>query len=93
VVGGSVWPGEPGRRDLPIVAANANSGNPHYEPHARGSAGVKAGDFMLLDIWEEEHAQRGLLRHYLDRRDQDAIGKQVEIFNIVSRARDAGIKK
>ena len=37
--------------DPPIVAVNANSGNPHYEPRADRSAPIKRGDFVLLDIW------------------------------------------
>src|ERR1700693_4734029 len=31
--------------DPPLVAVNANSGNPHYEPHAEGSAPIHEGDF------------------------------------------------
>src|ERR1700724_2236415 len=37
--------------DLPIVAVNANSANPHYEPHAGGSAPIRQGDFVLVDVW------------------------------------------
>jgi Xaa-Pro dipeptidase len=80
--------------DLPIVAVNANSGNPHYEPHAQGSSAVKAGDFMLLDIWAKKNTPNAV---YYDITWTGVIGtpseKQVEIFNIVTGARDAGIKK
>ncbi len=41
--------------DPPIVAVNANSGNPHYEPHAEGSAKIREGDFVLLDVWAKEN--------------------------------------
>src|SRR5262249_8373284 len=41
--------------DPPIVAVNANAGNPHYEPRAQGSATIKAGDFVLLDIWGKKN--------------------------------------
>ena len=80
--------------DLPIVAVNANSGNPHYEPRAQGSAAIKAGDFMLLDIWAKKNTPNAV---YYDITWTGVIGapseKQVEIFNIVTGGRDAGIKK
>ncbi len=35
----------------PIVAVNGNAGNPHYEPHAQGSALIRENDLLLLDVW------------------------------------------
>ena len=37
------------------MAVNANSGNPHYEPKAEGSAQIKPGDFVLLDVWGKKN--------------------------------------
>src|SRR5437764_5029335 len=37
--------------DPPIVAVNANSGNPHYEPSAKHPVPIREGDFVLLDVW------------------------------------------
>ncbi|MGE5323393.1 MAG: M24 family metallopeptidase [Actinomycetota bacterium] len=80
--------------DLPIVAVNANSGNPHYEPKAQGSAEIKSGDFVLLDIWGKKNTPAAV---YYDITWTGVIGtptdRQVEIFNVVSGARDAGVKK
>ena len=80
--------------DLPIVAVNANSGNPHYSPSAQGSAAIKPGDHVLLDIWAKKNTPNAV---YYDITWTGVIGtpseKQVEIFNIVSGARDAGVKK
>ena len=80
--------------DLPIVAVNANSGNPHYGPSAATSSPIKAGDFVLLDIWAKKDTPNAV---YYDITWTGVLGtpteKQVEIFNIVSGARDAGIKK
>lgn len=94
------WIGENFRRegivteDLPIVAVNANSGNPHYEPKADGSAVMKPGDFVLLDIWGKKNTPGAV---YYDITWTGVIGnptdRQVEIFNIVTGARDAGVKK
>jgi len=94
------WIGETFRRegivteDLPIVAVNANSGNPHYEPKAEGAATMKPGDFVLLDIWGKKNTPGAV---YYDITWTGVIGdptdRQVEIFNIVTGARDAGVKK
>jgi Xaa-Pro dipeptidase len=37
--------------DGPIVAANANAANPHYEPAAEATSEIRAGDFLLIDMW------------------------------------------
>ena len=80
--------------DPPVVAVNANSGNPHYEPHAEGSAPIRDGDFVLLDIWAKKDAPGSV---YYDITWTGFIGKspsdkQREIFQIVRDARDAGVK-
>jgi Xaa-Pro aminopeptidase len=80
--------------DLPIVGANSNSGNPHYEPKAESSATIRPGDFVLLDVWGKKNTPNAV---YYDITWTGVIGtpteKQVEIFNVVSGARDAGIRK
>ncbi len=80
--------------DPPIVAVNANSGNPHYEPHAQGSAKIKEGDFILLDVWAKQNTPNAV---YYDITWTGFVGKAPgerhrEIFNIVTGARDAGVK-
>ncbi|MFB3829022.1 MAG: M24 family metallopeptidase [Bryobacteraceae bacterium] len=37
--------------DGPIVGVNANAANPHYEPTESVSREIRAGDFVLLDMW------------------------------------------
>jgi Xaa-Pro dipeptidase len=80
--------------DLPVVAVNAHSGDPHYGPPAQGSATIHDGDFILLDIWAKKNSPNAV---YYDITWTGVMGtpteKQVEIFNIVSGARDAGVKK
>jgi Xaa-Pro aminopeptidase len=80
--------------DLPIVAVNANSGNPHYEPTGEGSSPIKPGDLVLLDIWGKKNTPGAV---YYDITWTGVIGtptdRQVEIFNVVTGARDAGVKK
>jgi Xaa-Pro aminopeptidase len=41
--------------DPPIVAVNANAGNPHYEPHASHPVPIREGDLVLLDVWGKKN--------------------------------------
>jgi Xaa-Pro dipeptidase len=80
--------------DPPIVAVNANSGNPHYEPHAEGSSPIREGDFVLLDVWGKKDVPASV---YYDITWTGFVGKapsdkQREIFQTVRDARDAGVK-
>jgi Xaa-Pro dipeptidase len=80
--------------DPPVVAVNANSGNPHYEPHAEGSAAIREGDFVLLDVWAKKNTPDAV---YYDITWTGFVGKapsdrQREIFEVVTGARDAGVR-
>jgi len=80
--------------DPPIVAVNANSGNPHYEPNAANSAPIREGDFVLLDVWGKKNTPGAV---YYDITWTGFVGKAPsdrmrEIFNIVRQARDAGVR-
>jgi Xaa-Pro aminopeptidase len=80
--------------DPPVVAVNANSGNPHYEPHAEGSAPIREGDFVLLDIWAKKNTPGAV---YYDITWTGFVGKAPsdrhrEVFEIVRGAREAGVK-
>ncbi len=35
----------------PIVAANANASDPHYEPHRDRASKIRKGDLVLIDMW------------------------------------------
>jgi Xaa-Pro dipeptidase len=80
--------------DPPIVAVNAHSGDPHYEPQARNSAPIREGDFVLLDVWAKKNTSGAV---YYDITWTGFVGKAPsdrmrEIFQIVSQSRDAGVK-
>lgn len=36
---------------MPICAVNAHSADPHFEPQKTGSAQIKRGDWVLIDLW------------------------------------------
>jgi Xaa-Pro dipeptidase len=80
--------------DPPIVAVNANSGNPHYSPTAETSKPIREGDFVLLDIWGKTQAPGAV---YYDITWTGFVGKAPsdrirQIFEVVCGARDAGVK-
>ena len=80
--------------DLPVVAVNANSGNPHYAPEPGNSKPIRQGDFVLLDIWAKKNTPEAV---YYDITWTGFVGKSPsdrmqEVFNIVRQARDIGVK-
>jgi Xaa-Pro aminopeptidase len=79
--------------DPPIVAVNANSGNPHYEPSAKRPVPIREGDFVLLDVWAKKNTTGAV---FYDITWTGVVGKpsdrQREIFKIVSEGRDIGAK-
>src|SRR6266567_4848578 len=80
--------------DPPIVAVNANSGDPHYGPSSERSAPIREGDFVLLDIWAKKNVPDAV---YYDITWVGFIGKKPsdrmqEVFGVVRDARNAGAK-
>ena len=80
--------------DPPIVAVNANAGNPHYEPHASRPVPIREGDLVLLDVWGKKNTPGAT---YYDITWMGFVGsrpsaRMQEIFHIVRDARDAGVK-
>lgn len=74
----------------PIVAVNANSADPHYSPATDTSAIIRAGDFVLIDLWGRERGARSVFGDitwtaYVGDRVPDDIR---EVFDVVARARD-----
>jgi Xaa-Pro dipeptidase len=80
--------------DPPIVAVNANAGNPHYEPRAEHPVPIREGDLVLLDVWGKKNIPAAV---YYDVTWMGFVGsapsdRMREIFAIVRDARDAGVK-
>lgn len=78
----------------PIVAVNANSANPHYEPTRERNAPIKRGDFVLLDVWAKLKKPGAV---YVDQTWTGYVGETVpeeytRIFNLVREARDAAVE-
>ena len=80
--------------DPPIVAVNANAGNPHYEPRSDHPITIREGDLVLLDVWGKKNTPAAV---YYDVTWMGFVGsapsnRMREIFAIVRDARDAGVK-
>jgi len=78
----------------PIVAINANAGNPHYEPTAKTSSPIRSGDLLLLDLWCREKGEEAV---FADITWMGFVGKTVpgrydDVWKAVSGARDAAIQ-
>jgi Xaa-Pro aminopeptidase len=79
----------------PICAVNKNSGDPHYAPMPGKDDVIRSGDFVLIDLWAKLARPRAV---YSDLTRVAFVGPKVperheKIFQIVARARDAGIAR
>ena len=80
--------------DPPLVAVNANSGNAHYETTRDGSAPIRAGDFVMLDVWAKLRRPGAVYYDitwvgFLGERPPERI---LRVFSIVTAARDRAIE-
>lgn len=78
----------------PIVAVNAHTADPHYEPTAAAQAQIRPGDFVLIDMWAKLDRARAV---YYDITWTGVCGPpdgQVQaVFEVVRRARDQAIAR
>jgi Xaa-Pro dipeptidase len=77
----------------PIVAVGPHSGDPHYEPVAGSDAEIRAGDFVLVDLWAKLDRARSVYSDltHVAFLGQEVPPRQAEVFRIVAAARDAAI--
>jgi Xaa-Pro aminopeptidase len=79
----------------PIVGVGPHSGDPHYEPRPGDDGLIRAGDFLLVDLWAKLDKPRAV---YSDLTWTAFVGKDVpekyvKVFNVVAAARDAAIQR
>ncbi len=79
----------------PIVAANANCSNPHYEPEEQSSSPIMPGDFVLIDLWAKLGQPDAV---YYDITWTGFCGtkpkpEMIKVFETVRDARDAAVKR
>lgn len=78
----------------PIVGANVNAADSHYSPPDKGSAPIRRGDLVLLDLWAKLDVPEGV---YYDITWMAFCADEVpthmrEAFATVVAARDTGIR-
>jgi len=82
---GLEWP------DGPIVAVNAHSGDPHYEPTAESSALIRPGDWVLIDLWARKPGDENVFADitWVGYVGAEVPARQQQVFEVVRAARDA----
>lgn len=78
----------------PVVAVNANAGNPHYQPGPQGSAAIGRNQLILLDLWGKLESPGAV---YADISWMGFTGSEVPpqaaaAFAAAARARDAAVE-
>jgi Xaa-Pro aminopeptidase len=79
----------------PIVAVNANSGNPHYEPTIKQRSPIRPGDLILFDFWARLPHHGAIFADYtwvaFAGSKDEILAQQREVFEVVRSARDTAI--
>lgn len=78
-------------RHPPIVAVGPHSADPHYRVPESGGAILSNGDFILIDLWAKEPAGTYADITWTGCLDTVVPSRPASIFEIVRRARDAGV--
>ena len=78
----------------PIVAVNAKSSDPHYAPTATETQAIKAGDFILIDLWAKQKEPDAVFADttWVAYAGKTVPAQYVEIFEIVKEARDRAVR-
>jgi Xaa-Pro aminopeptidase len=79
--------------DGPVVAANAHSADPHFEPTEKNSLVISHGDWVLIDLWGKTQEEEAM---YADITWTAYVGNKVpnnnqEVFDVVTGGRDAAL--
>lgn len=81
--------------DGPIVAANAHSGDPHFEVSAERPSPIQAGDWVLIDLWARTPGDHNIFSDitWVGFVGASPSAKHREVFTAVKRARDAAVAR
>ncbi|MEE2657890.1 MAG: M24 family metallopeptidase [Candidatus Latescibacterota bacterium] len=74
----------------PIVGVNVHSGDPHYNPASEGSAPLRRGDWLLIDLWGRLPGDENVYADitWVGRAAAQPTPEQQSVFDIVKGARD-----
>ena len=81
--------------DGPVVAANAHSSDPHFDPTPDSSTTIREGDWVLIDLWARLATEDSV---YADITWVGHVGEAVparprRVFDAVAGARDAALSE
>src|SRR5215475_4342321 len=81
------------KEEGPDVAVNEHASDPHYGPKPAGSASIREGDLLLLDVWGKTKADDSV---YYDVTWVGYLGakvpeKMAKVFAVVREARDKAV--
>lgn len=80
--------------DLPIVATNAHSGDPHFEVSPESPASIRRGDWVLIDLWARTPGDAHIFSDITwVACAGEPSAKQREVFAVVKAARDACVQR
>lgn len=81
--------------EVPVVAVNQNSGNPHYMPSEQRSSPIQRGDWLLIDLWARRPGNENIFADITWVAYVGAMAplKQQHVFEVVAAARDAVVER
>jgi Xaa-Pro dipeptidase len=79
--------------DAPIVAANAHSGDPHFEVSSTNPSPIVPGDWVLIDLWARVPGDHNIFSDitWVGYCGRDVPAKHRAVFEVVRAARDASV--
>jgi len=81
--------------EAPIVAVNAHSGDPHYEPSATSPTPIRRGDWVLIDLWARTLGEQNIYSDitWVGFAGKDVPARHKEVFQVVRAARDSALER
>jgi len=81
--------------DRPVVAVNAHSGDPHYEPTRSAHSQIARGDWVLIDLWARAPGDANIFSDitWVGYVGEEPPPKHLEVFSVVKAARDAVVNR
>lgn len=81
--------------DGPVVAANENSGSPHYEPSPDHQKEIGRENIILIDLWARMDNNSGIFGDitWVGYTGDSPPSKYVDVFDIVKTARDLVVSR
>ncbi len=79
----------------PIVAVNAHSGDPHYEPSSAKPTPIRRGDWVLIDLWARLADKPSVFADitWVGFAGPQVPPKHLEVFGVVRTARDRVVER